>query len=131
MKKLDERIKDARCPDCGSPSVSHPSDDPVVWCRDMSNGQRHGWIKSLLDAVLAVGEDSMGEDGRMTNQDEDHNRIAASKDEWVDRCFRRYLACGITNEHKARLWADARWHLLGGDLSKSPEDAADEDLASW
>ena len=64
MKKLDERIKDARCPDCGSPSVSHPSDDPVVWCRDMSNGQRHGWIKSLLDAVLAVGEDSMGEDGR-------------------------------------------------------------------
>jgi len=57
--------------------------------------------------------------------------IAVSKDEWVDRCFRRYLACGITNEHKARLWADARWHLIGGDLSKSPEDAADEDLASW
>ena len=57
--------------------------------------------------------------------------LAASKDEWVDRCVRRYLACGITDKNKAHLWAEACWHLLDGDLSESPEYAADQDLASW
>jgi len=51
MKKLDERIKDARCPDCGRkvfvPSVSQPSDDPVVWCRDMGH-----WAGKLSECEM-------------------------------------------------------------------------------
>jgi len=54
-----------------------------------------------------------------------------NKEQWLERCSQQYLKRGIISEDKARLWADACWHQLDGDLTESPEDAADDDFNAW
>lgn len=50
---------------------------------------------------------------------------------WIERCYQQYLRRGITNKHKARLWAESTFHRLGNDVTQDPEHAADDDYDSW
>ena len=54
-----------------------------------------------------------------------------TSDEWIERCYQQYLQCGITNESKAKSWAESTFHRLGCNTLLNPEKAAKDDLESW
>jgi hypothetical protein len=51
-----------------------------------------------------------------------------NKEEWIERCYQKYLRMGIKNKHKARLWAESTFYRNDENLSLNPEDEAFKDL---
>lgn len=54
---------------------------------------------------------------------------AASRDEWVARCAAVFRARGGMTQREATAAAEAQFENCNGDLSESPEDAAEEEIS--
>lgn len=53
------------------------------------------------------------------------------KHEWIARCASRFSERGGMDIAAAKGSAEACLENLDGDLTESPEDSADEDMACW
>lgn len=53
------------------------------------------------------------------------------KQEWLNRCAARFSGRGGLEHKEAIEAAKACLENLGGDLTESPEDSADEDMSCW
>lgn len=56
---------------------------------------------------------------------------AINQEEWIQRCAARFEVRASMGKDEAIRCAEACLENLGGDLTESPEEAADEDLTCW
>jgi hypothetical protein len=54
-----------------------------------------------------------------------------NREEWLWRCAVRFMQISAVNLRKARMLAETQLENLNGDLSESPEDAADDEMSYW
>lgn len=53
------------------------------------------------------------------------------KEEWLNRCAYALKHIGGLDDTSAKAAAEACFEFVGGDLTESPEDVADEEMSNW
>lgn len=53
------------------------------------------------------------------------------RDEWIDRCIKRYLDRSSIDAETARHFAEACFNMREGWFENDPEAAADSDMSYW